>query len=178
MGLEHDKPFLARAHLIAFVNDKQVINFPMDYPRFDNLSKLNMVSICTNMVGQLTTFMLFKEQINNPQKFVQMYKAYEYGFGARETSLSSLNKEIFDVNLMKKILLLYTPHRTHNKIVYDFVDMNDGELLFNCGTWHQSMKPFLTDTGGINALLPLLENIKTLIALQNRRHESKGGNAN
>ena len=47
--------------------------------------------------------MLFKEQINNPQKFVQMYKAYEYGFGARGTSLSSLNKEIFDVNLMKKI---------------------------------------------------------------------------
>ena len=66
LGLEHDKPFLSRAHLIAFVNDKQVINFPMDYPRFDNLSKLNMVSICTNMVGQLTTFLLFKEQINNP----------------------------------------------------------------------------------------------------------------
>ena len=42
-----------------------------------------------------------------------MYKAYEYGFGAKGTSLSSLNQEIFDVSLMKKILLLYTPHRTH-----------------------------------------------------------------
>ena len=61
LGFEHDKPYLARAHLTAIVNDKQVVNFPMDYPRFDNQSKLNMVSICTNMVGQLTTFMLFRE---------------------------------------------------------------------------------------------------------------------
>ena len=136
LGLENDKPYLARAHLTAIVNDKQVVNFPMDYPRFDNNSKLNMVSICTNMVGQLTTFMLFREQISNPQKFVQMYKAYEYGLGAKETNLSSLNKEIFDQNLMKKLMILYTPHRYHNKIVYDFIDMNDGELLFNCGTWH------------------------------------------
>ena len=147
----------------------------MDYPRFDNLSKLNMVSICTNMVGQLTTFLLFKEQINNPQKFVQMYKTYEYGIGAKGTSLSSLNSQIFDATLIKKILLLYTPHRTHNKIVYDFADMNDGELLFSCGTWNQTVKPLLTDAGGINALLPILENIKTLVAFQNQRE--KGGNS-
>ena len=66
LGLEHDKPYLARAQLYAVVNDKQVVNFPMDYPRFESQSKLNMVSICTNMVGQLTTFMLFREQISNP----------------------------------------------------------------------------------------------------------------
>jgi len=35
LGLEHNKPYLARAHLTAIVNDKQVVNFPMDYPRFD-----------------------------------------------------------------------------------------------------------------------------------------------
>ena len=66
LGLEHDKPFLARAQLIAVVNDKQVVNFPMDYPNFDkNNSKLNMVSICKNFIGQMTSFMLFKEQVNN-----------------------------------------------------------------------------------------------------------------
>jgi len=61
LGLEHDKPFLARAQLIAVVNDKQAVNFPMDYPKFDKHSKLNMVSICNNYIGQLTTFMLFRE---------------------------------------------------------------------------------------------------------------------
>lgn len=63
------------------------------------------------MVGQLTTFMLFREQISNPQKFVQMYKAYEFGLGAQETNLSSLNKDIFDPSVMKKLMILYTPHR-------------------------------------------------------------------
>ena len=126
LGLEHNKPYLSRAHLTAIVNDKQVVNFPMDYPRFENQSKLNMVSICTNMVGQLTTFMLFREQISNPQKFIQMYKAYQYGPGARNQHLSSLQPDVFDQGLMKKLMILYTPHRYQNKIVYDFIDMNDG----------------------------------------------------
>lgn len=121
------------------------------------------------MVGQLTTFMLFREQISNPQKFIQMYKAYEYGLGAKESNLSQLNKEIFDANLMKKLMILYTPHRYQNKIVYDFIDMNDGELLFNCGTWHLSLKPMLADVGGINSLLPLLESIRTLTSLESAR---------
>ena len=66
-------------------------------------------------------------------------------------------------------MLLYTPHRTHNKIVYDFADMNDGELLFSCGTWNQTMRPLLAEAGGIEALLPILENIKALVALQNQQ---------
>ena len=113
--------------------------------------------------------MLFREQISNPQKFIQMYKAYEFGLGSKDTNLSALNKEIFDTNLMKKLMILYTPHRYHNKIVYDFIDMNDGELLFNCGTWHMHQKPLLADVGGINSLLPLFESIKTLISLESSR---------
>ena len=66
LALEHDKPFISRAQLIAVVNDKQVFNFPMDYPKFEKNSKLEQVSICNNFVGRMTTFMLFKEQINNP----------------------------------------------------------------------------------------------------------------
>ncbi len=41
LAIEHDKPFLARAQLIAVVNDKQVVNFSMDYPKFDKVSKLS-----------------------------------------------------------------------------------------------------------------------------------------
>ena len=99
-----------------------------------------------------------------------MYKTYEFGLGTREANLSTLNREIFDQNLMKKLLILYTPHRYHNKIVYDYIDMNDGELLFNCGTWHLHQKPLLADVGGVNSLLPLLESIKTLISLESARN--------
>ena len=47
--------------------------------------------------------------------------------------------------------------------------MNDGELLFNCGTWHLSQKPLLADVGGISSLLPLMDHMKTLISLQSAR---------
>lgn len=109
VGLEHDKPYLARAQLTAIVNDRQVVNLPMDYPRFDNHSKLNMVSICTNLVGQMTTFLLFKEQLSNAQKFIQIYKAYEYGPGAFGSHITSLNKSVFDAAILKKLMLMYTP---------------------------------------------------------------------
>lgn len=75
-------------------------------------------------------------------------------------------------------MLLYTPHRYHNKIVYDFIDMNDGELLFNCGTWHLQQKPLLADVGGINSILPIFENISTLISLESQRHLLTGSPRN
>jgi hypothetical protein len=141
----------------------------MDYPNFDkNNSKLNMVSICKNFIGQMTSFMLFKEQVNNAQKFVQMFKAYEHGIGVYGPAslLPQLNADIFDQKLMEKLLLLFTPQRTQNKIVYDYIDMNDGELLINCGVWYSSNKPYLAETGGLTSLLPLLEHISKLIELE------------
>jgi hypothetical protein len=51
LAIEHDKPYLARAQLIAVVNDKQVVSFSMDYPKFDKSSKLNQVCICNNFIG-------------------------------------------------------------------------------------------------------------------------------
>ena len=79
------------------------------------------------------------------------------------------DKSVFDPALKKKLLLFYTPKRTQNKTVYDYVDMNDGKLLFNCGTWNMSKMPYLSDSGGIKSILPLLENIKILLAIQNKR---------
>jgi hypothetical protein len=35
IAIEHEKPFLARAQLIVVVNDKQVLNFSMDFPKFE-----------------------------------------------------------------------------------------------------------------------------------------------
>lgn len=95
--------------MIAVVNDKQVVNFPMDYPSFDKSNaKLNIVSLCKNFTGQLTSFLLFKEQVNNPFKFVQLYKSYEYGIGAR-ASTTKLNQDIFDAKFTEKLFLMFTP---------------------------------------------------------------------
>jgi hypothetical protein len=113
---------MSRAQLIAVVNDKQVINFPMDYPTFDKAnSKLNIVSVCKNMTGQLTSFLLFKDQVNNPYKFVQIFKAYEYGIGAKQP-VTKLNADVFDSKLTEKLFLMFTPQRTQNKQVYDYID--------------------------------------------------------
>jgi hypothetical protein len=38
-----------------------------------------MITVCKNFVGQLSTFALFKEQVGNPKKIIQMYKSYENG---------------------------------------------------------------------------------------------------
>ena len=52
LGIEHDKPYLSRAQLSAFIDDKHVVKFlPVDYPKFDKNAKLNMVSLCKNFVG-------------------------------------------------------------------------------------------------------------------------------
>ena len=52
LGIEHDKPYLSRAQLSAFIDDKHVVKFlPVDYPKFDKTAKLNMVSLCKNFVG-------------------------------------------------------------------------------------------------------------------------------
>ena len=142
----------------------------MDYPSFDKANaKLNIVSICKNFTGQLTSFMLFKDQVNNPYKFVQIFKAYEYGVGAK-LSFSKLNPDIFDAKFTEKLFLMFSPHRTQNKQVYDYIDQHDGELLINCGVWSQAAKPFLAEAGGLVSLLPLLENVSKLIELESERN--------
>ena len=67
---------------------------------------------------------------------------------------------------------MFTPQRTQNKIVYDYIEQNDGELLINCGVWYSQSKPFLTETGGLLSLLPLLEYISKLIELESDRKSS------
>jgi len=48
-----------------------------------------MVSLCNNFIGQMSTFILFKEQINNPQKFIQIYKQHA-------ADMTSLNATVFE----------------------------------------------------------------------------------
>jgi hypothetical protein len=51
LAIEHDAPYLARAQLTAVVNDKQVVNMSMDYPKFEKNAKLSVASVCKNFVG-------------------------------------------------------------------------------------------------------------------------------
>ena len=79
LAIEHDKPFLTRAQLSAVVNDKQIVNIPMDFPKIDKGAKVTMINIGQNFIGLISTFMLFRENINNTKKFIQLYKQYEFG---------------------------------------------------------------------------------------------------
>lgn len=103
----------------------------MDYPKFDKQAKLTLVSTCNNFIGQMASFILFKEPINNLQKFVQIYKLHC-------PDLKQFDISAIDLKIQDKLLLTYTPWRTSSKIVYDCIDMNDGELLINCGVWGNS----------------------------------------
>jgi len=107
----------------------------------------------------LSSFVLFREPVNNTQKFVQMQKVYEFGVGARSRSINSLDSDIFDQKMLDKLLLVYSPQRTQGKVVFDCVDMNDGELLINSGVVHSAGKEFMAKNGGLTSLLPFMEAI-------------------
>jgi hypothetical protein len=102
---------------------------------------------------------LFREPVNNTQKFVQMQKVYEYGVGSRSRSLNTLDQDIFDQKMLDKLLLLYSPQRTQGKVVFDCVDLHDGELLINSVVVHSAAKECMTRNGGLTSLLPLMEAI-------------------
>ena len=70
LALEHDAPYMTQARMTAVITDKQVVNFSMDYPKFEKNAKLSVASVCKNFVGQLSSFVLFREPVNNTQKFV------------------------------------------------------------------------------------------------------------
>lgn len=71
----------------------------------------------------------------------------------------SIDASVFEQKLQDKLMLIYSARRTQGKAVFDWVDMNDGELLINCGTRtaHQSTALLMQQQGGLTSLLPLLE---------------------
>jgi hypothetical protein len=78
--------------------------------------------------------------------------------------------------MIDKLLIMYTPDRTQSKIlnfksldkiVYDCVEMRDGELMINSGICNCGPKSKFFYTGGLNSLLPFLELLNS-IALLNK----------
>ena len=69
-AIQHDKPYLARAQLIAILNDKQPINLPVDYPKFDQKAVVTKVMVCKGCTSNLSYFSLFKEHFSHLKKFV------------------------------------------------------------------------------------------------------------
>jgi hypothetical protein len=63
---------MTRPQFTAIINDKQVVTLPMDYPKIEKNAKISMITACQNFVGQLSTFMLFKDSIGNTKKLIQM----------------------------------------------------------------------------------------------------------
>ncbi len=76
---------MTRPQFTAIINDRQVVNLPMDYPKIEKNSKISMVVICQNFVGQMSSFILFKDSIGNNKKLIQMgHTAYEYGLYSQQ----------------------------------------------------------------------------------------------
>jgi len=50
-AIEHERPFMTRPQFTAIINDRQVVNLPMDYPKIEKNAKISMVVICQNFVG-------------------------------------------------------------------------------------------------------------------------------
>lgn len=44
----------------------------MDYPKLEKSARVSMILLCQNFVGQLSSFMLFKEPVGNAKKLIQM----------------------------------------------------------------------------------------------------------
>jgi hypothetical protein len=78
LGIEHDKPFLSRPTLNAMVNEKQVVNRGMDYPRFDKSAKTTNAYVGKNFTGQVCTFAVF-EEIINMKKLYQLFSSFGLG---------------------------------------------------------------------------------------------------
>ena len=128
----------------------------MDFPKIDKGAKVTMINIGQNFIGLISTFMLFRENINNTKKFIQLYKQYEFGLYSN-SQIKSLNHEIFDSKITDKLLLLFSPDRTHNKLAFDCVDLHDGELMINSGVLNSGPKAKMFFCGGINSILPILQ---------------------
>lgn len=67
---EHERPSFTRPQFTAIINDKQVTTLPLDYPKIDKNAKVSMIAVCKNFVGLLSSFLLFKEPVNNSKKLI------------------------------------------------------------------------------------------------------------
>ena len=70
LAADHEKSSFMRPQFTAIINDKQVVALPLDYPKIDKNARISMIAICKNFVGQLSSFLLFKDPINNAKKLI------------------------------------------------------------------------------------------------------------
>jgi hypothetical protein len=170
--IEHDKPYLARAQLISIMNDKQQMNLPMDYPKFDQKAMVTNISVCKGMNSQLAYFALFKDHFSHLKKFAaQLLKLDSFDEVILKNEIS-LDQYFSDqttsnqaVNFDQKICLLYSPLRATQCQAFQCIQSKDNQfnhqvsndlspvLLFNSGL---RVAHAQTDLD-ISQLLPLLE---------------------
>lgn len=95
-AMEHERPFMTRPQITVIINDKQAMQLPMDYPKIEKGARISMLTVCQNMVGQMSTFMLFKDAIGNAKRLIQMgSKVYEHGLHSHQ-QLTNLRTDVLD----------------------------------------------------------------------------------
>ena len=100
---------------MAILNDKQSVNFPMDYPKFDQNAKITNVNICKGITSQLGYYCIFKDHFSNLKKFAaQLMKLGNLNEVILKNEIS-LDQYFSDnsssLNFTQKISMMYSPMR-------------------------------------------------------------------
>lgn len=130
----------------------------------DKIDKFTHGYIARHFYGQLTTVILFKDNISI-DKLKKIYQNYPQGVFTKE-HVNNLNEcTVLDSKMLAKVMLLYTPVRsTPNVGVWDLVGTIFGSLEANSGIFvFEDFQDQLLFSGSINGLLPLLNLIKNRI---------------
>jgi len=160
--IEHEKPYLARAQLIASLNDKQSVSYPIDYPRFDQNAKLTNMNVCKGLTSQLGYLVFFKNHFSHLKKFVSQLMKIESLDEYILQNESKLDQYFMDQNSMNqsqqiqqncfvdKLCLLYSPLRATKCFAFQCIQSKDSQythqvqndlhlmLLMNSGVYQKS----------------------------------------
>ena len=157
LGLEHERPRFGRNQLRAIVDGEEVLNTPMDYPKFKSQSpSFTSGSLCVDFYGQVATAMVFEDLITI-QKMKTIYGYYNMAPQGHE-SLRSLDR-VIDKNLSKKLVMFYHPYRATSSLAYEAARRADAKFKGVSGA-KQTLPSRMNFLGGVCSFLPILELIR------------------
>ncbi|CAG9332437.1 unnamed protein product [Blepharisma stoltei] len=160
LAFEHEKPKVGKYQLRVVVNGEEVLNSPMDYPKFKSPNPiLTQAAFCLSFIGQIKCIMIFDDLIS-VQRMKSIYQKSNGAISQGHEAIKALVRGI-DKNLNKKLVLFYHPLRTNNNIAYDGVRKADAKFLGGTGVKLVNQSR-MSCFGGVCALLPILEKIKNI----------------
>ena len=123
------------------MNDKQQMNLPMDYPKFDQKAMITSVNVCKGLVSQLAYFALFKDHFSHLKKFASQLLKLEHFDEVVLKNEISLDQYFSDqttsnqtANFDQKICVLLSPLRATACQAFQCVQPKDNQLSHQVST--------------------------------------------